>query len=77
MTALMGGGSYENLVGTSEVSVSSCCQVVLPSLARLGPVIKIKTNSLCSHVIFIVFFFKIENAGGDGFNEFLMDIPSF
>ena len=38
--------------------VSSCCQAILPNLARLGPVIKIKTNSMCSHVIFIVFLFK-------------------
>ena len=63
---------------TNEASASSCCQAILPNLARLGLVIKIKTNSMCSHVIFIVFFkFYMENAGGDGFNEFLMDIPSF
>ena len=38
---------------------------------------KIKT-AMCSHVILIAFFeFKIENAGGDGFNQFLMNIPSF
>ena len=30
---------------------------------------KNQTNFMCSHVIFIV--------GGDGFNEFLMDIPPF
>ena len=41
-------------------------------------VIKIKTNCMCSHVILIAFFeLKIENAGGDGFNKFLMDIPYF
>ena len=37
-------------------------------------VIKIKTNCMCSHVILIAFFeLKIENAGGDGFNQFLLD----
>ena len=43
-------------VNHSEVSVSSCCRAILPNLARLGPVIKIKTNSMCTHAIFIVFF---------------------
>ena len=37
-----------------EASVSSCCWAVLLSLAWLRPVIKIKANFMCSHVIFIV-----------------------
>ena len=51
-----------------------CCYSAWP-LAGL----KIKTNYMWSHVIFVVFFkFQIKkNAGGDGFNQFLMDIPSF
>jgi hypothetical protein len=60
---------------TSKTSINKCSAAVLPSLPQLGPVIKIKTDFMCNHVIFIVFFkFQIENAGGDGFNEFLMDI---
>ena len=46
--------------------------------ARLLAVIKIKKKCICSHVIFIFSFkFWIKNAGGDGFNQFLMNIPSF
>ena len=45
---------------------------VLPNLAWLGLVTKIKTNCMGSHVIFIL---KKENAGDDDFNQ--MDIPSF
>ena len=56
-------------------SLSRLKLAVLPNLTWLGLVIKIKTNSMCSHVIFIVL--KMENAGGDSFSEFLMDIPSF
>ena len=39
--------------------------------------LKIKTNSMYSHVIFIAFFkLQIENIDGDDLNQFLMDIPS-
>ena len=65
-------------VQPNEASASSCCQAALSNFAWLGPVIKIKTNPMCSHVIFVVFFnFQVENAGGDGFNEFHMDIHLF
>ena len=37
--------------------------------SQLLPVIKIKTNCMCSHIIF--------NAGGDVFNQFHINIPSF
>ena len=51
---------------------------ILPNLARPLAGLKIRTNSMCRHVIFIVFFkFWIENASSDGFNQFLTDIPSF
>ena len=46
--------------------------------AWLLAVIKFKTNCKCSHIIFIAFFtFWIENAGGDGFNQFLKNILLF
>jgi hypothetical protein len=38
-----------------HLGLDALSQAFLPSLARLWPVIKIKTNSMCSHVIFIVF----------------------
>ena len=48
-----------------------------PDLAWLSTGIKNSQKSMCSHIIFIVFFkFQMENAGGDGFNEFLIDIIS-
>ena len=48
------------------VSITLTRRQILPSLSRLGSVMKIKTNSMCGHVICIFFFqFWIENAGGD------------
>ena len=64
--------------GYSEASVNRHSAAVLPSLAWLSAGLKIKTNSMHSHVIFIAFFkLQIENVDGDDFNQFLMDIPSF
>ena len=40
------------ILGTA--SEASSCPAILPNLARLGPVIKIKTNFKCRHVIFII-----------------------
>ena len=41
----------------------------------LGYWLKIKTYSMCSHVIFVdLFKFQVENANGDGFIQFLIDI---
>ena len=58
--------------------VSTHSAAVLPGLAWLSAGLKIKTNSMYSHVIFIAFFkLQIENIDGDDFNQFLMDIPSF
>ena len=34
-------------------------------------------KNVCSHVIFIVFFFKKEIAGGDGINQFLLKTQNF
>ena len=65
------------ICGFSEGSAKQHLAAVLPSLAWPSDGL-IKTNSMCRHVIFVVFFkFWIENATGDDFNQFLMDIPSF
>ena len=71
-------GGWDGWVQWGEVSVSSC--LVHQSCHRFGPKIvpaQIAEITKC-HIIFIVFFkFEIKNAGGEDFNQFLMDIPSF
>ena len=62
----------------SEASVSSC--LGQQSCHRREPkTVPAQTAEITKcHVIFIVFFrFWIKNSGGDNFNRFLMDIPSF
>jgi hypothetical protein len=52
----------------------------LQSCHRRGPkTVPAQTAEITKcHVIFVVFFkFKIKSAGGEDFNQFLMDIPSF
>ena len=65
---------FEKYYNSSEASVSK--RFNLRSCHSAWPLagLKIKTNSLCSPVTLIVFFkFLIENAGGDNFNQFLIE----
>jgi hypothetical protein len=62
-----------------RASVSKCLGRQSCRSAWSSAGLKIKTNSMCSHVIFVVVLkFQIENAGGDGFNQFIIlmyDLP--
>ena len=62
---------------SSKGSVSRRSAAVLSNFAwLLLAETKIKTNWMCSHVIFIIYFkFWIENTGGDGFNQFFHGYP--
>ena len=65
-------GKYRGLNG-STVEIRCCAD-----LPRLLAGTKNSPKSMCSHVIFIVFFnFLIEIAGGGGVNQFLLKIQSF
>ena len=64
-------GKYRGLNGCT-VGISCRTDLAQP-LARIK-----NSQNLCSHVIFIVFFkCKIEIAGGDGINQFLLKIRAF